>query len=120
VDSAEKQIKNQRERKARAAMKEAAVDRTTITYTEFLGKVSWNVASNSPHLTALLCEISASTLKREGILLSAVVVNADGERKGIPGSGFFEFAVDRGFEFDDERHFWDIEVKKVYAATTTD
>jgi hypothetical protein len=118
MDSAERQIKNQRERKACAAMKAAALDRTTITYTDLLGEIDWNVAPNSPQLTALLCDISAASLKRQGILLSAVVVNAEGERKDIPGPGFFKFAAHEGFEFDGERAFWEVELEKVYSAAT--
>jgi len=114
MDSAERQIKKQRERKARAAMKAVALRRTTITYSDFLDEIDWNVTPNGPQLRDLLCKISATSLKSEGILLSAVVVNADGNRKGIPGPGFFEFAVNEGFEISDERRFWHEEVEKAY------
>jgi hypothetical protein len=118
MDTPEQQIKNDRDRKARAAMKAVAAERTTITYSDLLSEINWNVLPKSPQLTELLCKISATCLKSDETLLSAVVVNADSEQNGIPGSGFFEFAADKGFEFSNERTFWDVEVEKVYKANS--
>jgi hypothetical protein len=66
----------------------AAADGIPISYSDLLKKINWDVSPNSPQLKGLLCKISTASLKSEGVLLSAVVVNAGGERKGIPGPGF--------------------------------
>ena len=103
-------------------MDAAAAGAHTITYSELLAVMESSARPNSRSLTDLLCEISETTLTKEGILLSAVVVNAGGKRKGIPGPGFVAFAKRKGFDMPEEldipeeRRFWKKEVAKVYSA----
>jgi len=97
-------------------MNAAAAGARTITYSELLAAMESSARPNSGYLTDLLCDISANSLKKEDILLSAVVVHAGGKRKGIPGPGFFAFAERQGFDVPDERAFWKKEVGKVYSA----
>jgi hypothetical protein len=97
-------------------MKAAAASASPITYSGLLTAMESRARPNSRYLTEILCEISATSLMKERSLLSAVVVNAGGKRKGIPGSGFFVFAKRQGLEVSDERAFWNVEVEKVYSA----
>jgi hypothetical protein len=112
MDTPEQQIKNDHERKARAAIEggRGGPDHHHLYGSSYGDQL--DVLPKSPQLRDLLCKISAASLKSEGILLSAVVVNADSEQKGIPGSGFFEFAAGKGFEFSNERTFWDMRSRR--------
>jgi hypothetical protein len=112
--TAERQKRNREKRRARAAIGSVASGRRTITYSDLLREMESSATPNSRYLTEILCELSAASLSKQGVLASAVVVHRTGKNAGIPGDGFFEFARTRGFDFEDAREFWRTELEKVF------
>ena len=116
MDPAARQKRNRQKRKARVAIETAAAEGRTISYSDVLAAMESRARPNSQFLTGILCEISSGSLKEKEVLLSAVVVNAGGPRKGVPSPGFFEFAERNGLEVYNEGAFWKQAVERVFSA----
>ena len=69
MDTPEKQIKNDRERRVRAAMKAVAAERTTITYSDFLSEINWNVLPKSPQYGAAVQDLGSQLEERRNLAI---------------------------------------------------
>jgi len=94
-------------------LKEVARARKLITYTDIGEKVG--LRANDPQLWQLLDKISRQEHEQGRPMLSAVVVQKEGESHGAPGDGFFKLARDLGvFREDNKYIFWVSELNVVY------
>ncbi|TVL98850.1 MAG: hypothetical protein CV087_20205 [Candidatus Brocadia sp. WS118] len=96
---------------------ETAQRAKTITYTEVGNLVGLDMddSQQREELAHLLGNISRNEHENHRPLLSVVVVHASGERKGIPGSGFFSLASELEInDGRDEDMFFAEELKRVF------
>ena len=93
----------------RTLLVDVARERRTLTYDDLVA-----AAPDARHDVApLLRRISTGSDEAGNGLLSAVVVRAD---TGLPGTGFFTLAAERGRDVSDRQAAWEREVAAVYAA----
>jgi len=94
-------------------LKEVARAKRLITYTDIGKKVG--LRANDPQLWQLLDKINRQEHEQGRPLLSAVVVQKEGESQGAPGEGFFKLAKDLGvFHGDNKYIFWVSELNAVH------
>ncbi len=75
--------------RARLVLEDVAQRRATITYTEF-SKAVPGVGHRGRKIGVLLEQLSLQSFKRDGTLISVLVVGAD---SGLPSTGFYGLAA---------------------------
>jgi hypothetical protein len=94
-------------------LKEVARAKKLITYTEIGDNVG--LRANDPQLWQLLDKVNRQEHGQGRPMLSAVVVQKEGENYGAPGDGFFKLAKDLGvFKGDHKYIFWVSELNVVH------
>jgi len=94
-------------------LKEVARAKRLITYTEIGENVG--LRANDPQLWQLLDKINRQEHEQGRPMLSAVVVQKEGESYGAPGDGFFKLAKDLSvFKGDNKYIFWVSELNAVH------
>lgn len=94
-------------------LKKVARDKKLITYTDLAKKVG--LRANDPELWQLLDKINRQEHKQGRPMLSAVVVQKEGDTYGAPGDGFFKLARDLSvFQGDYKYIFWVSELNTVH------
>jgi len=94
-------------------LKEVAQAKRLITYTDIGEKVG--LKANDPQLWQLLDKINRQEHKQGRPMLSAIVVQKEGESYGAPGDGFFKLARDLSvFRGDNKYIFWVSELNAVH------
>jgi hypothetical protein len=98
----------------RTILIERARNRSQISYSELVGKVSAiHLDPESYALAHLLGEVSTESDAAGGGMLTVLVVHKHGDQ--MPGQGFFELAKKLGRDTSDPDKFWVEELNRVYA-----
>ena len=94
-------------------LQEVARAKKVITYTE-IGQ-EFGFKANDPRLWQILDEINRQEHEAGRPMLSAVVVQKEGEGHGAPGDGFFRLASELSvFRGDNKYIFWVSELNVVH------
>lgn len=93
---------------------ERAKEQKVVTYDE--AGARFGVSGFSVHLFRALDEISHSTQREHGFLLSAIVLHKE---EGIPYPHFFKNASEVGRPFGDTLSFWAREMAQVFKKAKT-
>jgi len=94
-------------------LKKVARDKKLITYTDIGEKVG--LMASDPELWQMLDKINRKEHEQGHPMLSAVVVQKEGESYGAPGDGFFKLARELGvFGGDNKYIFWVGELNAVH------
>ncbi len=97
----------------RKVLIEIAKGKKTITYSDLCNSIKIiKFEPSSSALANMLGEISEDENNRKGPLLSVLVVHKNGD--SMPGQGFFELAIQLGFNFKDREAFWIEQLNLVY------
>jgi hypothetical protein len=96
-------------------LKQEARRNHTITYGDLTNAIRdiLPFEPDDPAFHAMLGQISVAEDRAGRGMLSALVVNKSGERRGQPGRGFFELAQQLGRDTRDENRLWIDEVRIV-------
>lgn len=103
---------------AYAVLAQTAQQKTTITYAKFCVRADLRMAPNEHAMSALLDDLADRSLRDGGFILSAVLVQSDGEHQ--PGGGFFKYATRKGLlrkspTSDQKLVFWTEQIQRAYA-----
>lgn len=101
---------------AKKILVEVVKSQGIISYSELANHLPVDIEPHEYGFHELLGEISEEEFNAGRGMLSALVVHKDGNKR--PGNGFFTWAEQLGYEFDDIDIFWISELKRVYAAHT--
>lgn len=98
---------------ARHVLTAVAAARSTITYDALHARIGWDVPNRGDRdLASALRTVSIDADDNGEGLLSAVVVR----RSGLPGSGWFRLAHQRGRNTGNRRQAWRAELERVWDA----
>lgn len=99
----------------RAMLRDAAVRRSTVTYSEVAFRCfGGRVPARSRLIMDLLAEVDSEEAADTGLVIASLVVRAD---SGVPGAGYFSFlALELGRDVSDPHAAWRAEAERVWAA----